>query len=55
MLGQLFDAGFSAEGNTPGLGLAVCKRLMQQHGGEIRVSSVLDHGTTFELEFPTYE
>ena len=55
MLGQLFDAGFSAEGNTPGLGLAVCKRLAQQHGGEIHVSSVLDHGTTFELELPTYE
>ena len=55
MLGQLFDAGFSAQGNTPGLGLAVCKRLMHQHDGEIRVSSLLDHGTTFELEFPTYE
>ena len=55
MLGQLFDAGFSAEGNTPGLGLAVCKRLMHQHDGKIRVSSLLDHGTTFELEFPTYE
>ena len=25
-------------GDTPGLGLAVCKRLMTQHGGEIRVS-----------------
>jgi two-component system sensor histidine kinase FlrB len=55
MLGQLFDAGFSAEGNTPGLGLAVCKRLMHQHGGEIRVSSRVNHGTTFQLEFPTYE
>jgi two-component system sensor histidine kinase FlrB len=55
MLDLLFDAGFSAEGNTPGLGLAVCKRLMQQHGGDIHVSSVLNHGTIFELEFPTYE
>ena len=55
MLGQLFEAGFSAEGNTPGLGLAVCKRLMNQHGGEIRVSSYVNYGTTFELEFPTYE
>jgi two-component system sensor histidine kinase FlrB len=55
MLDQLFDAGFSAEGNTPGLGLAVCKRLMDQHGGEIRVSSRVNEGTTFELEFPTYE
>jgi two-component system sensor histidine kinase FlrB len=55
MLEQLFDAGFSAEGNTPGLGLAVCKRLMQQHGGEIRVSSQVNRGTSFQLEFPTYE
>jgi signal transduction histidine kinase len=55
MLDQLFDAGFSAEGNTPGLGLAVCKRLMDQHGGEIRVSSQVNQGTTFQLEFPIYE
>jgi two-component system sensor histidine kinase FlrB len=55
MIGQLFDAGFSAEGNTPGLGLAVCKRLMNQHGGEIRVASRVNYGTTFELEFPIYE
>ena len=53
MLGQLFEAGFSAEGNTPGLGLAVCRRLMTQHGGEIRVSSRMNLGTTFQLEFPT--
>jgi two-component system sensor histidine kinase FlrB len=53
MLGQLFEAGFSAEGNTPGLGLAVCRRLMTQHGGEIRVSSRINLGTTFQLEFPT--
>ncbi len=45
--------GFSANGETPGLGLAVCKRLMDQHGGEIRVSSQVNQGTTFELEFPT--
>jgi two-component system sensor histidine kinase FlrB len=54
-LDQLFEAGFSAEGNTPGLGLAVCKRLMTQHGGEIRVRSRVGEGTSFELEFPIYE
>jgi two-component system sensor histidine kinase FlrB len=53
LLEQLFDAGFSADGNSPGLGLAVCKRLMNQHGGEIRVSSRVHCGTTFQLEFPT--
>jgi two-component system sensor histidine kinase FlrB len=49
---HLFEAGFSADGNSPGLGLAVCKRLMTQHGGEIRVASQLHCGTTFQLEFP---
>jgi two-component system sensor histidine kinase FlrB len=51
-LEHLFEAGFSAEGNTPGLGLAVCKRLMTQHSGEIRVTSQVGRGTTFRLEFP---
>jgi signal transduction histidine kinase len=50
---RLFEAGFSGSGDTPGLGLAVCKRLMAQHGGSIRVSSRLNHGSTFILEFPT--
>jgi len=49
---QIFDAGFSATGETPGLGLAVCKRLMTQHGGTIRVSSRIEEGSTFLLEFP---
>jgi two-component system sensor histidine kinase FlrB len=50
---HLFEAGFSADGNTPGLGLAVCKRLMTQHHGEIRVFSRVNFGSTFQLEFPT--
>jgi two-component system sensor histidine kinase FlrB len=52
-MGRLFEAGFSADGTSPGLGLAVCKRLMEQHGGEIRVTSRVNFGTTFELGFPT--
>jgi two-component system sensor histidine kinase FlrB len=53
ILEHLFEAGFSADGNTPGLGLAVCKQLMKQHNGEIRVSSRTNFGSTFQLEFPT--
>jgi two-component system sensor histidine kinase FlrB len=53
VLNRIFEAGFSANGDTPGLGLAVCKRLMTAHSGEIRVSSQVNRGTTFELEFPT--
>jgi signal transduction histidine kinase len=53
LLDRIFEAGFSTSGDTPGLGLAVCKRLMTSHGGEIRVSSQINLGTTFQLEFPT--
>ena len=50
---HIFEAGFSAAGETPGLGLAVCKRLMEQHRGAIKLTSRVDEGTTFHLEFPT--
>lgn len=53
LLERVFEAGFSANGDTPGLGLAVCKRLIIQLGGEIRVSSRVNFGSTFQLEFPT--
>jgi signal transduction histidine kinase len=52
-IGRVFEAGFSAQGDTPGLGLAVCKRLVEVHSGEIRVRSRMHRGCTFEMEFPT--
>ena len=52
VVAHIFDPGFSGTGETPGLGLAVCKRLMDQHGGEILVSSQVNQGTKFELGFP---
>lgn len=51
-MGRLFEPGFSGTGETPGLGLAVCQRLMSQHSGCIRVSSRLNEGSKFQLEFP---
>jgi len=35
-----------------GLGLATCKNIVRQFGGEIMVESQLDVGTTFILSFP---
>lgn len=52
LLAHIFEAGCSGTGETPGLGLAVCQRLVVQHHGEIRVESRVGDGTEFELEFP---
>jgi two-component system sensor histidine kinase FlrB len=50
-LPQIFEAGFSASGRT-GLGLAVCQKIIQQHGGNITVESSVGTGSTFRMEFP---
>ena len=51
-LHRVFDPGFTTVKSSPGLGLAVCKRVIGQHKGEIEVRSELDVGTTFSLFLP---
>lgn len=35
-----------------GIGLALCKRIVENHNGTISVASVLGKGTTFSILFP---
>ena len=49
---KIYEPGFTTTPGSPGLGLAVCKKVIEQHGGEIRVMSKPDQGTTFSLFLP---
>ncbi|HVM91831.1 MAG TPA: ATP-binding protein [Terriglobales bacterium] len=51
-LPHIFDAGFSTNRQSTGLGLAVCQRIMAQHHGTISATSKLGEGTTFRVELP---
>jgi two-component system phosphate regulon sensor histidine kinase PhoR len=46
------DRSRSRETGGTGLGLAITKHVMQRHGGELRIESVLGQGSTFMLVFP---
>jgi two-component system sensor histidine kinase FlrB len=49
---KIFEPGFTTHAGSSGLGLAVCKKVMEQHGGTIRVHSAPRLGTTFSLILP---
>lgn len=52
LLERIYEAGFTTTPGSPGLGLSVCKKVIEQHGGEIRVQSKPEHGATFSLFLP---
>lgn len=54
-ISHIFEPGFSGSGDTSGLGLAVCARLMKLHGGRISASSRINSGSLFTLHFPVLQ
>ena len=54
ILPRIFERGVSGSGST-GLGLSICKEIVEAHGGEISIDTELNKGTRITFTFPIYE
>jgi len=51
-LPNIFRPFFTTKGQGTGLGLSLAKRIVEAHGGQIEVKSVLKQGTEFSITLP---
>ena len=49
---KLFMPLFTTKAQGMGFGLAICKRIVEAHGGKISVDTILGKGTTFTVTLP---
>jgi signal transduction histidine kinase len=49
---KIFDAYYSTKKGGHGLGLAITKRIIEEHGGTITVGSEVGKGTAFVIDLP---
>jgi signal transduction histidine kinase len=53
-LPRIFQPFVSTKGKGMGLGLAICRDIVEGHGGRMEVESALGEGTTFTVTLPLY-
>ena len=50
---RIFDAFFSTKSNGMGMGLAICRSIVEAHGGRLWASSMVPNGSTFHIALPS--
>jgi signal transduction histidine kinase len=54
-LNSIFDAFFTTKSHGAGLGLAICRMIIERHGGRLSASSDGTNGALFQVILPTRE
>jgi signal transduction histidine kinase len=49
---RIFDPFFTTKRTGNGLGLAICREIIEEHGGSIRLDTQFTRGARFEVRFP---
>jgi C4-dicarboxylate-specific signal transduction histidine kinase len=52
-LDQIFNPLFTTKPRGMGMGLSICRSIIEAHGGRILVSSAATRGSIFQIEMPT--
>jgi signal transduction histidine kinase len=52
LMDVLFEPFATGKNLGSGLGLPICKKIIEDHGGNIQVKSASGHGASFHLLFP---
>lgn len=53
--GRLFEPFFSTKPDGLGIGLSICRSIVEAHGAELKVSSVPGHGARFHFSLPVVD